>query len=205
MSAFKQSPVLPDLEPDMTTREQWLNDFAAAARPQFEAAGAPLPENVRVSVGFPSTGRKGKRIGECWSDTCSEDGRFEIFIHPTLAVSERVADVLTHELIHAAVGLAAGHGPAFRKVAVALGLTGKMTATVAGPAWTAWAAPVLETLGPIPHGSLRSGGNGEKKQTTRMIKVVCNTCKFTFRTTAKWIEGRDLVCPDRDCDGEMGA
>lgn len=189
----------------MSTREQWLNDFAAAARPQFEAAGAPLPSNVRVSVGFPSTGRKGRRIGECWSDTCSADGRFEIFIHPTLAVSERVADVLTHELIHAAVGLAAGHGPDFRRVALALGLTGKMTATVAGPGWKAWAAPILEALGPIPHGSLNSAGNGQKKQTTRMIKVVCQNaeCGFTFRTTRTWLEGRSLQCPDVDCGGDM--
>lgn len=185
----------------MTTREQWLNDFATAARPQFEAKGFKVPANVRVSVGFPSTGRKGKRIGECWSSLSSRDGHFEIFLHPTLDDSARIADVLTHELIHAAVGLEAGHGPAFRRCATALGLVGKMTATTAGPEFNAWANPIVERLGPIPHASLRSG-SGPKKQTTRLIKCTCDTCGFTMRTAAKWILDA-MYCPDPDCSGAL--
>jgi hypothetical protein len=184
------------------TRESWLAAFAAAARPRFEEAGAPLPTKVRLSIGFPSGGRRVKAIGECWSDVCSGDGVFEIFITPAIGSAARIADILTHELVHAAVGLEAKHGPRFRKIAVALGLQGKMTATVAGPGWWEWAQPILDALGPLPHAALNARSSSAKpKQTTRNIKVVCPNCGFTFRTTRKWIEhaGDYLACPDASC------
>lgn len=188
------------------TREQWLNKFMNAARPQFKAAGAPLPKNVRVSIGFTSAGRRGKRIGECWSKAASADGNFEIFIVPGEHESSRIADILTHECVHAAVGLEAGHGPAFRKVATALGLEGKMTATVAGDGFHEWAKPILDKIGPIPHAQLNGGGetsSGPRKQGTRMIKCECTDCGFTFRTAAKWLEGDELQCPSTMCGGEV--
>lgn len=173
------------------TREQWLQAFVAAARPAFEKAGAPLPKNVRVAIGFTSKGARGKRIGECWSSANSADGTFEIFIVPSIRDGSRVADILTHELVHAAVGIEAGHGPAFGKVARALGLDGKLTATVAGPGWRAWAEPILAKLGRLPHDELRSGGlkSTPKTQTTRMIKCVCTVegCGYQVRTTRKWL------------------
>ena len=68
----------------ITNRETWLNEFTRRARPMFKELGKPLPDNVRMAVGYTSAGRRGKRIGECWSDTCSKDGTFEIFITPAL-------------------------------------------------------------------------------------------------------------------------
>jgi hypothetical protein len=194
-------------------REEWLQAFVAKARPTFEAIGAPIPSTVRVSIGFPSGGKRGKAIGECWSSACSGDGHFEIFIHPGQADSSRIADILTHELIHAAVGLEAKHGPRFAKVARDLGLTGKMTATVAGDRWHEWADPIVAELGPIPHAALSGMSSGPKKQTTRLIKCECDQCGFTFRTTAKWIaeaveraEDQDdasMRCPIPACEGEI--
>lgn len=186
-----------------STREQWLNRFVAAARPVFEAAGYPIPVEVRVSVGFPSAGARGKSIGECWSKSASKDGHFEIFIHPTLGESARIADVLTHELVHAAVGLEAKHGPKFGACARALGLEGKLTATVAGPRWHAWADKVLKRLGPIPHASLSGRSSAKPKQSTRLLKCECQDCGFTFRATRKWVEsaGAGLRCPDFTCEG----
>ena len=181
------------------TREAWLGAFALRASPLFTAAGAPLPRNVRISIGFPSTGNKGKRIGECWGTAASADGHFEIFLTPTLASDERIADVLTHELVHAAAGLEAGHGKAFKRIAVALGLTGKMTATVAGAVWHAWARPIIADLGPMP-GAPMASANGRKKQTTRMIKVTCASCGCVFRLAAKWAIG-PMNCPVADCGG----
>lgn len=184
------------------TREEWLNNFIAKARPEFERAGAAIPKNVRASVGFPSTGRRSKRIGECWGTVSSTDGVFEIFLRPSLAGESRIADVLTHELIHAAVGLEAKHGPQFKRVATALGLTGKMTATIAGPDFHKWAKPVLKEIGKFPAAPMNdSAVTVEKKQTTRMIKCECDTCGIIFRTTRQNIEGRMLRCPDVDCDG----
>lgn len=188
-----------------STREEWLNAFVQEARPQFEEAGAPIPTNVRVSIGFTSKGARSKRIGECWSDNCSADGTFEIFIVPGTESESRIADILTHELIHAAVGLEAGHKAPFKRVAVALGLEGKMTATTAGDLWHAWADPVLMKLGKMPHAALTGGGvsTAPKKQTTRMLKCECDCCGFTFRASNQWASVESLRCPDPACDGQV--
>lgn len=192
--------------PTITTREEWLNAFVARARPVFAASGHAIPDRVRVSIGFTSGGRRGKSIGECWGQTASEDQHFEIFLRPTLDSDSRIADVLTHELIHAAVGLAAGHGRLFTRLMMALGLEGRATATVAGPRWHAWAAPILADLGAMPRATLRDGtSNAAPKQTTRMLKLACDHCDFTCRTTAKHIEAHPegLRCPSLTCEGTL--
>jgi hypothetical protein len=190
------------------TREQWMNDFALAAAPLFDAAGFPIPK-VRMSCGFTSHGARGKAIGQCFNDTMSDDAHFEIFIVPSEADTSRVADILTHELIHAAVGLEEGHKGNFRKLATALGLTGKMTATVAGDAWREWAHPIIAEIGDLPHATLNSSSlsSGPKKQATRMLKCECNDCGFTFRASAVWALDTSPVlrCPDPSCGGHVVA
>ena len=188
------------------TREEFLNAFIEGARPHFERVNAPLPTNVRVAVGFTSRGSKGQRIGECWSDAASGDGHFEIFIQPTLTDAARICDVLTHELIHAAVGLDAGHNATFKRVATALGLTGKATATVAGEDWYRWALPLIESLGPMPYSALNDEGasSRRKKQTTALLKMECPACGWLARVTKKHIEPHPFLnCPVPDCTGEL--
>ena len=78
----------------------------------FENLGASLPAQLRIAIGFTSSGRRGRSIGECWDNQCSEDRHFEIFIRPDLCESKdllpmQVATILGHELVHAAVGVAA--------------------------------------------------------------------------------------------------
>lgn len=186
------------------TREDWLNAFIDAARPVFAAANAPLPINLRVAIGFTSRGMKGSRIGECWSSDASEDGHYEIFIKPTLDNSARICDVLTHELIHAAVGIPAGHGPAFKRVALALGLKGKPTATYGGEDWYRWSIPLIEALGPFPYGALTDSGlsSSRPKQKAYLLKAQCDACGWTARITAAHIRPV-MHCPDPDCHGAL--
>lgn len=188
------------------TREAWLNAFVEAAKPQFENAGYPLPDKIRVAVGFTSGGKRGKSIGECWDAGASDDEHFEIFIRPNQETDARIADILTHELVHAAVGLAARHGPKFKACANAVGLEGKMTATTAGEGWYTWALPVLSALGPIPHAKLSEGDNsGKPKQKTNLLKVECDTCGWLARVTRKHIEPHaHLACPT-GCGGTLQA
>lgn len=202
-----QTPIIPVPQGALKyeTREDWLNAFIDAARPVFEAANAPLPINLRVSIGFTSRGMKGSRIGECWSSDASEDGHYEIFIKPTLDNSARICDVLTHELIHAAVGIPAGHGPAFKRVALALGLKGKPTATYGGEDWYRWSIPLIEALGPFPYGALTNDGgmsSSRPKQVSYLLKAQCDTCGFTARITAKHVRPV-MRCPDIECDGDL--
>lgn len=209
------------------TREEWLNAFIAAARPKFEEIGFPIPAKVRASIGFPSAGGRSNVIGECWADTCSEDQTFEIFLHPGDADTARVAGTLSHELVHAAVGLDKQHGPVFKKAATALGHEGKMTSTTEGEAWFVWAQPILDALGPLPHARLASrrtatgrtptvvGGTPSAPgglissrppaQTNRHLKIECNECGISLRGTRKQFDkaGPVLRCVNPSCDGEM--
>jgi hypothetical protein len=136
-------------------RESWLNAVANGMTPLFDMLDAPLPGRIRVAIGFTSTGRKGKAIGECWDNRRSADGHFEIFIRPDLAhapdaMPAQIAAILAHELVHAAVGIPAGHGKAFKRVALGLGLVGPMRATTPGEAFLEAIAPVLVRAGPMP-------------------------------------------------------
>ena len=65
-----------------STREAWLLDVTAHIAPWYVSAGHPLPD-VKVSCGFPSKGKRGKAIGECWSGECAADGLSQIFVQPT--------------------------------------------------------------------------------------------------------------------------
>lgn len=158
------------------TREEWLNTMATALRPVFAEVGTPIPEKVRVSCGWPHTrslasGKGVRRVGECWDAKLSKDNTFEIFISPVLMDTKEVAGTLTHELVHAAVGLQAGHGPEFKKLALAVGLEGKMTSTTIGQGLGAWIDDQITRLGKYPHATLDT--TKRKKQTTRLVKVIC--------------------------------
>ncbi len=42
----------------------------------------------------------------------------------------------------------------------------------------------------------------KKKQTTRMLKLTCDSCGWTCRTTRAHIDGHGLLkCPDERCEG----
>jgi hypothetical protein len=178
------------------TREEWLNAAVMLFGPLFEEAGAPIPGKVRVSVGFCSTGRKSRRIGECWSDTASADGHHEIFLKPELPDAMMALDVLAHELVHAAVGVQHGHKEPFKRVALAIGLTGKMRSTVAGEALKAKLEKMHSKLGAFPYAPLTGADNARKKQSTRMIACKCSVCGYKASTTRKWIdEAGTPICP----------
>jgi len=183
------------------TREEYLAAFLAAARPVFATAGFPLPATIRIGVGWTSKGSKAKAIGECWANVCSADGTWEVIMSPALSDAARVCDVLTHELIHAAVGLECGHKGAFGKAMRALGLEGKATATVAGDGWRALFGDIVASLGDYPHARLDGAiGSGPKKQSTRMLKAEC-ACGYTVRLARKWAEAGLPFCGA--CDRRM--
>lgn len=182
-----------------TQRENWLNQVAKQLAPKFTQLGHELPA-YRVACGFPSTGKRGRRIGECWAAKASSDATHEIFIHPSCADSLEVAAILCHELTHAAAGLDKKHGAVFGTVARAMGLTGKMTATVPGEGFRELFAPIHKALGEYPHASLSAGVSSHgPKQSTRLLKASCAECGYTVRVTAKWVEVAAPVCPNPEC------
>lgn len=182
-------------------REQWLNDAVGHLTGHFETSGGRRPpKNVRVTCGWPGSkalSRKGRRIGECWPEEASKGGQFEIFISPFLSDPIEVLETLVHELAHATVGTEAGHGKAFSQFARKLGLEGPPTATHAGEDLREMVLrPITAELGEYPHDVLDRDKSPTKKQGTRMLKLVCEECGYTARTTAKWLESHGaLICP----------
>jgi len=187
----------------ITIREDWLQQMIDLLRPDFDAVGAPLPEKIRVSCGFPSKSalaKKARRIGECWGVESSEDKSFQVFVSPVLCESVEVAGTLVHELVHAAVGIECKHRGAFPKIAKAIGLEGKMTETTVGEGLAAKLKELIAKLGEYPHARLVAA-NKPKTQTTRMLKVICKECGCVLRMTRKWLE--DAGLPTCGCGGEM--
>jgi hypothetical protein len=189
------------------TREAWLNCVAQRMASMFERLGAPLPAQLRIAIGFTSSGRRSRHIGECWDNQCSEDRHFEIFIRPDLSESKdlmpmQVTAVLAHELVHAAVGLAAGHRKEFRRVARGIGLVGQMAATMAGPEFEKALRPILEEAGRLPHSRLQSTmgasshSSRRKRQHSRQVNCVCNTCGYSAHITRRWLDSAGApLCP----------
>lgn len=173
------------------TREQWLKHASELMQIDlFGANGYSIDAKYRVSCGLPSKGAfssKLRRIGEAWHNSASKDGTCEIFISPTIADSELVLSTLAHELVHVCVGNDKGHGPVFKKCATAIGLEGKMTATVAGEELKAWCASVVDALGRFPHAELDK--SEQKKQSTRMLKAACPNgfCQYSLENPNPYV------------------
>lgn len=193
-----------------TTREEWLSAGIEAARPHFEALGATIPDNLRVSVSSPSVnGRKksAKIAGECWYPAASSDGHFEIFITADNSDDARVFDVLVHELVHAACYPEMGHGKSFKALATALGLKGKMTATYGGEEFFQWANPILSDLGPMPYAAIDYTAPPRKKKPTYVIGHLCDDCGARCGITQTNLDlcGGEVRCINPHCDGTMHA
>jgi hypothetical protein len=106
----------------------------------------------------------------------------------------QVAAILGHELVHAAVGVAARHGKDFRRVAMyrpgrANGSDHSRAPSSRRPCGRYW-----KLQGPLPHGRLQaamgasSHSNRRKKPSSRPIKCACSNCGYTVHTTRKWLE-----------------
>ncbi len=189
------------------TREQWLNKlvgrlnthfFKPAIREGDYPKGLTLPK-MRITCGWPGVRAMSGRIGECWPDALSGDGTHELIVSMRLDDPLIIAGVTAHEMVHAIIGCGKGHGPAFRQLALAVGLEGRMTATVTGERFNEKVAGILKALGPYPHA--RVAGINHKKQSTRLVKCECKKCYYITRTSSKWIVNVGAPhCPDH---GEM--
>jgi hypothetical protein len=185
------------------TRESWLRDAVAMLDPLFRDAGCNVPKGIAVSCGFPSfraLAKQRRRLGECWASRASRGGRFEIFISPLVDDSVDVLGIVVHELIHVVVGSEAGHGIAFKRLAVAVGLAGRMSATVPGDRLRLQLVRMTSLLGQYPHRALDASDLSYKKQGTRLIKVICSSCGYSARITRRWIAIGLPTCP---CGTEM--
>lgn len=173
----------------LQTREAWLERLTALLRPLFSDAGFNLPADIRVSCSWPSNGATATRrrvLGQAFASSCSAAGAHETFISPALDEPARVAEVLVHELVHHAVGIRAGHGSAFRRCALAIGLVGPMRSTSMGEILRERVNALLEKLEEYPHAKVSV--TTSRKQSTRMLKLQCPSCGCLVRMTRRWLK-----------------
>ena len=188
----------------LITREEWLVYGVELLQDRvFKQADLEIPKDVKVACGFPSSNAKaGKNqaIGVCHPRSHSEDKVNEIFINPCESDSLRVLDVLAHELIHAIDDCKNGHKKPFKDMAVAIGLTGKMTATVASPELEEILQKMVVEIGKYPHAKIDT--SQKKKQTTRQKKVECSSCEGIFYTSRKHLQALSDYSPCPFCSEE---
>jgi hypothetical protein len=183
------------------TREQWLTlALHKHIAPLVKAAGATVPADALVSVGWPGGGSARKRIGECWTRAMSSKKVNEIFISPKISDKPLLMlDILLHESIHASDDCKSGHKGHFFRTAKAVGLTGKMTSTVAGPELAAKLKAIFKKLPKITHSKLDI--STRKKQTTRMVKWSCGSCEAIWRMSGKYQASCCPVCGSDEVQG----
>lgn len=174
-------------------REQWLMAAVEHIVPIFEERGYLVPI-VKVSVGFPSTGAKGRHLGQCWSTRSSIDGVNQIFIAPHLETPFDFLDTLVHELVHAVDDCKSGHGENFKKIAKDVGLLGPMRSASAGALLKYQLNEIAEKLGYFPHGRLslpiRNMQNAAKRPGAR-----CSKCGYEVVMLKKHLEVGPPICP----------
>jgi hypothetical protein len=192
--------------PIIGNRETWLINAVEHLAPLIHDSTDLRPCDVRVSVGWPSSrgiSTKQATIGQCWPSKATTDGVQQIFISPVLNNGRHVLATLVHELIHAYDDCASGHKGAFARAAKAVGLEGKMTATVVtdGSELDGKLQVILGEIGDFPSAGIKPAAREEKVQSTRMLKVECEACDCVVRMTRKWL---DEVGPPRcGCGGQM--
>ena len=188
--------ISPSVNSPSMQRQEWVEKALKQLRTHFNDCGYKVPENIRVTIGFPKSGRT--RIGECHYTEASMDQHFEIFISPELGKDSTIGnhpvmEVMAHEICHTIAGHKAGHKAPFKKIATMIGLEGKMTSTVPGLKMLALIEAFEKEHGPYPAGALTR--SMIKKKNTYLIKCECPECGYTVRTTAKWLENGDPICP----------
>ena len=184
---------------DTTTREQWLNAVAHKLDTvAFTPNGYPLPA-VKISCSWALGGKakNKKTLGQCFARSASGKGLNEIMIVPTVDDSFDIADTLAHELAHAVDDCHNGHKKGYKIICEAVGLDGssKYKYAKAGEKLTEQIKDILKEVGDYPHSAIDV--STVKKQTTRMVKVACTLCSFSYRTSRKNIE----MTTNNTCNG----
>lgn len=177
-------------------RQEWIEKALKALRGHFSTHWYTVPDNIRITIGWPKGGRT--RIGECHFTDASADKHFEIFISPELGQETKhkgshPIEVMAHEICHTIAGYEAAHKKPFKIIATAIGLEGKMTATVPGPKMLAFIEAFEKEHGPYPAGALSR--NMQKKKETYLIPLECPECGYKVWTTKKHLANGDPICP----------
>ena len=169
------------------TREEYLQKAKDELNDRvFKQSGYEIPAvKIACSWALGTADKNKKTLGQCVPRSWSKANINEIMIMPTVDDSEQVIDTLAHELVHAVDDNKSGHGAGFRKICLAVGLNGssQMRYACAGDELKQTITEIVKDIGLYPHSELQI--HKRKRQTTRMLKVSCTECNFSYRTSRK--------------------
>ena len=177
---------------DQISRQAWLEAAVMRATHEFKKHGYAVPE-VRISCGFPSTGSRSNRIGECWATKICSGGLNEIFISPLIDNSDEVLGIIFHELVHAVDDCKSGHGKAFKTIATKIGLTGKMIHAHPGEELSKQVKQMASELGEYPHKRLITKPSSRPKR--QRPSALCPACGYRVPMLKKFLEFGPPICP----------
>jgi hypothetical protein len=177
------------------SRENYLIQATDILRKSlFKPKGYKVPK-VELSISWATHGNnsrntgKAKVLGQCFNRASSDKGINQVIITPnldgtTIKGTLQILGVLVHELVHAVDDCISGHGKAFKDCATAVGLTGPMRSTGESEELKEYLkSNIIKVLGKFPHAQVSL--SKKKKQSVRNIKVSCDSCDFSFRTSKK--------------------
>lgn len=175
-------------------RQKWVEDAAQMFKQHFKNNWWTIPDNVRLSIGFPVGAKDGKKVlGQCFDKQFSNDGHYEIFLSPDYISTNEMLMTIAHELVHATVEVP-GHRGRFKQCALAIGFEAPMTSTPAGPKMLEFIARIVTAIGEFPAGNLNLVNR--KKQSANLKKCECEKCGYIARVTMKWIKAvGEPICP----------
>lgn len=137
-------------------REEWLTKaIIKIEMAVFWPLQMKMPTKWKATCGW-SKGASAKAIGVCVDPVCAKDGTTHIFVIPTQDNAMNILGTLTHEMIHAIIGVDAGHKAPFREVVKKLEMSKPMTSSHPVPETALWKAleEILAGLGPYPHAAM---------------------------------------------------
>lgn len=184
-------------------RQEWIETAVEMLRQHFKNNWWDVPDNIRVSVGYPVGVKDGKRkLGQCIHAIFSADAHSEIFLSPDYTDTNEIVETIAHEMIHATVEhptpgpdyKPVGHRGKFAACAIAIGFKGPMTSTPSDTKMEEFIKVVVDRIGQFPAGRLNL--TTRKKKSTYLLKCECQECGYVARVTAKWIEAAgEPICP----------
>ncbi len=186
-------------------RQEWIETAVVMFRQHFAANWWTVPDNIRVSIGYPVGTKDGKRkLGQCIHAMYSGDSHAEVFLSPDYTDTNEILETIAHEMIHACVEITkdefeagvkpVGHKGKFATCALAIGFKGPMTSTPSDVKMQEFIKIIVAKIGEFPAGRLNL--TKRKKKGTYLLKCECPDCGYVARVTAKWIDKAGTpVCP----------
>lgn len=182
-------------------REEWLEAAVNVLRPMFLEKDLYVPENVKVSCGWPRPNADKNVLGTCFHSDCSKGHLREIFITPLKGhnnVFDRggVLAVLIHELCHACFDHDEKHGPNFARAAKDMGLEWRrITATVLSDSMISRLRSLFFDLGEYPQPGMVPIEKPKRPRVIRTHTLKCANDNYEIKIHEDHLAKGTPKCP----------